>query len=61
MKNEKKSAGKLSLKNELTKNELKHITGGLSGYTNCTGGSYLIGCAPAYCSGAGHGTFISCT
>lgn len=57
----KKLTGKLSLKGELTKKEMKQITGGLSGYTNCTGGSYMIGCAPAYCAGAGHGSFVSCT
>ena len=61
MKKEKRSMGKLSLEKELTKNELKQITGGVSGYTSCTGGIYQIGCAPAYCSAAGHGTFLGCS
>lgn len=56
-----KSTGKLSLSNELTKKEMKKITGGVSGYTSCTGGIYQIGCAPAYCSAAGHGTFLGCS
>jgi bacteriocin-like protein len=60
MKKEEKSFRKLSLKKELTKKELKQITGGASGYTSCTGGTYQIGCAPAYCSAAGHGTFQGC-
>ncbi len=31
-----------------------------SSYTVCTGGTYAIGCQPAYCAGAGHGTYLSC-
>lgn len=57
----KKSIGKLSLKNELTKNELKQVTGGVNGYTSCSDGIYQIGCAPAYCSAAGHGSFLGCS
>jgi bacteriocin-like protein len=61
MKKEKKSLGKLSLKNELTKKELKQVTGGVSGYTHCSDGNYQIGCAPAYCPAAGHGSFLGCS
>ncbi len=56
-----KVTGTLSLKNELTKKEMKQVTGGVTGYTSCTGGIYQIGCAPAYCSAAGHGTFLGCS
>ena len=67
--------GKLSLKKELTKNELKQITGGVSllQQTYCSGpdaqypyatafptGQQPIGCAPAYCLAAGHGSFLYC-
>lgn len=29
--------------------------------TVCTGGTYQIGCQPAYCAAAYHGTFVTCT
>ncbi|HVW97823.1 MAG TPA: bacteriocin [Mucilaginibacter sp.] len=70
MKKQLKSMGKLSLQKELTKSELKQIVGGYSGtQTYCSGGgsgpfpvagSTPIGCQPAYCSAAGHGTFLYC-
>jgi len=72
MKNLSKSIGKLSLKKELTKNEMKQVTGGLTVQTYCDGnnhgfynpfpvpGSTPIGCQPAYCQAAGHGNFLYC-
>jgi len=69
MKNQLKSIGQLSLKKELSKNELKQVTGGLSTQTYCDGvggspfpvsGSTQIGCQPGYCSAAGHGHFLYC-
>lgn len=70
MKKKINTMGKLSLKKELTKAELKQIAGGV-GYTQtyCSGGwagpfptsgSSQIGCQPAYCSATGHGTFLYC-
>jgi bacteriocin-like protein len=66
MKNQFKPVGKLSLKTELSKNEMKQVLGGYSGnQTYCsdgwpTPGSTPIGCQPAYCAGAHHGTFLYC-
>jgi len=70
MKKKINMTGKLSLKKELSKAELKQIAGGV-GYTQtyCSGGgsgpfpvpgSTPIGCQPAYCAAAGHGTFLYC-
>lgn len=64
-----KPTGKLSLKNELTKKELKQVTGGTlqQTYCDCHGpsgpfptGQPPIGCAPGYCPAAGHGAFLYC-
>jgi len=65
--------GRLSLKKELSKNELKQITGGSTQQTYCSGpdaqypyatafpvGQQPIGCAPGYCLGANHGSFLYC-
>jgi len=67
MKKSLKPIGQLSLKKELSKNELKQITGGtLQTYCDGVGGTPFpngqqpIGCAPAYCSAAGHGHFLYC-
>ncbi|HJP63988.1 MAG TPA: hypothetical protein VJ844_11115 [Mucilaginibacter sp.] len=72
MKNLSKPSGKLCLKNELTKSEMKQITGGLTVQTYCDGndrngynpfpvaGSMPIGCMPAYCTYAHHGNFLYC-
>jgi len=70
MKKQLKPMGKLSLKNELSRSELKMISGGYSGsQTYCSGGpsgpfptsgSSQIGCQPGYCPGAGHGSFLYC-
>jgi len=69
MKNSSKPTIKLSLKNELSKNELKNIRGGTGYQTYCSGGwagpfpvagSSQIGCQPGYCSATGHGTFLYC-
>jgi hypothetical protein len=60
----KKQLEKLNLSKEISRNEMKEVKGGAwggGGRTNCTGGSYMIGCAPAYCQGASHGTFVSCS
>jgi hypothetical protein len=62
---------KLSLGKELSKVEMKQITGGLVGYTQtyCSGGpsgpfptsgSTNIGCQPGYCAATGHGSFLYC-
>ncbi|HEY8930138.1 MAG TPA: bacteriocin [Mucilaginibacter sp.] len=69
MKKQPKPAGKLSLKTELSRKELKQITGGALQQTYCDGhggagpfpnGQQPIGCQPAYCSAAGHGAFLYC-
>jgi bacteriocin-like protein len=67
MKKQPKPTGKLSLMNELTKKELKQITGGTLQQTYCSSttnpfpnGQQPIGCAPAYCAAAGHGSFLYC-
>jgi len=72
MKNLSKPIGKLSLKKELTKSEMKQVTGGLTLQTYCDGndngfynpfpvpGSMVIGCMPAYCYPAHHGNFLYC-
>ncbi|BAU55582.1 bacteriocin [Mucilaginibacter gotjawali] len=70
MKKQVKPNGKFSLSKELTKSEMKQVVGGLSGsQTYCSGtpgtpfpvaGSMKIGCQPAYCAGAGHGSFLYC-
>lgn len=61
--------GKLSLAKELSKNELKMVTGGLTLQTYCDGkgsagpfpvNQQPIGCAPGYCTPAGHGAFLYC-
>jgi bacteriocin-like protein len=68
MKKQLNFEGKLSLKNELSKNDLKKVTGGTQ-QTYCSGGpsgpfpvsgSTPIGCAPNYCSATGHGSFLYC-
>jgi len=70
MKKPVKPISKFSLLNELSKSELKQVVGGYSGsQTYCSGvpgtpfpvsGSSQIGCQPAYCSAAGHGSFLYC-
>lgn len=70
MKNLSKPIGRLSLKKELTKNEMKQVTGGLTQQTYCDGagsggpfpvaGSMVIGCQPGYCYPAHHGNFLYC-
>jgi hypothetical protein len=70
MKKQFTPTGKLSLKNELTKSELKQVLGGYTGsQTYCSGGwagpfpapgSSQIGCQEGYCSATGHGTFLYC-
>jgi bacteriocin-like protein len=69
MKKQTKPVGKLSLKTELSRKELKQITGGALQQTYCDGngssgpfpnGQQAIGCQPAYCSAAGHGSFLYC-
>ena len=69
MKKQLNFEGKLSLKNELSKNDLKKVTGGTQ-QTYCDGlgsggpfpvsGSTPIGCAPNYCYPALHGHFLYC-
>jgi len=63
-----KTIGKLSLKNELSKSELKAVTGGTTQQTYCSSttnpfpvpGSTPIGCNPGYCQPTGHGNFLYC-
>lgn len=60
---EKREIGKglLNLGKELSKNELKKITGGAQFYCS-NGGSYYtnVTCQTAYCESAGHGTTTGC-
>jgi len=70
MKKNIKPMGKLSLKKELSKAEMKQVAGGLTVQTYCDGngwagpfpvaGSTPIGCQPAYCQAAHHGNFLYC-
>jgi len=73
MKKELKPIGKFSLRKELSRSELKQVTGGTtlqqtyctcadspSGCTPFPVSQQPIGCAPAYCAAAGHGTFLYC-
>ncbi|MFB9843515.1 hypothetical protein [Mucilaginibacter ginsenosidivorans] len=72
MKNLSKPASKLTLKKELSRNEMKQVTGGSTQQTYCDGydrngynpfpvaGSMPIGCMPAYCPNAHHGAFLYC-
>jgi bacteriocin-like protein len=68
MKKQLNFEGKLSLKNELSKNDLKKVTGGTQ-QTYCDGAGPVgpfpvsqqpIGCAPGYCYPSGHGHFLYC-
>jgi hypothetical protein len=60
MKQKPKKENFLNLGEELSRFEMKSIVGGTE-FTNCTGGNYAIGCSPAYCQAAGHGSFVSCS
>lgn len=66
MKNQLKPIAKFSLKKELSRSELKQITGGSSTIqTYCSDGWNSAGsafngeCLPGYCNGI-HGTFLYC-
>jgi hypothetical protein len=60
MNHQKNTFGKLSLKKELTRSDLKGIKGGTS-YTCCSDGEkFNIGCSPAYCPATGRGTGYCC-
>jgi len=72
MEKQTKPTGKFSLQKELTRRELKQVTGGSSiqTYCACNGapgcypfpvpGSTPIGCNPGYCAQLNHGTFQYC-
>jgi len=73
MKKQVTPKGKFSIKTELSRSELKQVTGGSSTQTYCSGtgpysgagpfpvpGSTPIGCQPAYCHAAHHGDFLYC-
>jgi hypothetical protein len=73
MKNESKPVKRLNLGRELSRSEMKQISGGSTQQTYCDGhdpygpynpfpvaGSMVIGCQPGYCFPAHHGNFLYC-